>query len=134
MNQSREAHHSARPHHSPKGGQSAAVAATCYALLGVTDRAEEHARDVIAQSINGDGTVRWPTRLAVARVDLGLVAAKRSQFDEAAHLGIAALGSGRVVASTLAWFAELDSALHETARTSLRCRTSTSSTFWPDDR
>jgi hypothetical protein len=27
MNQSREAHHSARPLHSPKGGQSAAVCA-----------------------------------------------------------------------------------------------------------
>jgi hypothetical protein len=25
LNQSREAHHSARPHHSPEGGQSAAV-------------------------------------------------------------------------------------------------------------
>jgi tetratricopeptide (TPR) repeat protein/DNA-binding XRE family transcriptional regulator len=86
-------------------------AATCYALLGVTDRAEEHARDVIAQAINGDGTVRWPTRLAVVRVDLGLVAAKRGQLDEAAHFGIEALGSGRVVASTLAWFTALDAAL-----------------------
>jgi tetratricopeptide (TPR) repeat protein/DNA-binding XRE family transcriptional regulator len=86
-------------------------AATCYALLGVADRAEEHARDVIAHAINGDGTVRWPTRLAVARVDLGLVAAKRSQLDEAAHFGIEALDSGRVVASTLGWFAALDAAL-----------------------
>jgi hypothetical protein len=86
-------------------------AATCYALLGVADRAEEHARDVIARAINGDGVVRWPTRLAVARVDLGLVAAKRGQLDEAAHFGIEALGSGRVVASTLGWFAALDAAL-----------------------
>jgi hypothetical protein len=86
-------------------------AATCYALLGVTDQAEEHARDVIAQAVNGDGIVRWPTRLAVARVDLGLIAAKRGQLDEAAHFGIEALGSGRVVASTLAWFAALDASL-----------------------
>jgi DNA-binding XRE family transcriptional regulator len=86
-------------------------AATCFALLGETDRAEAHAREVIAQSISDDGTVRWPTRLAVARIDLGLVAAQRGELDEAAHLGIMALGSGRVVASTLAWFAELDAAL-----------------------
>ena len=66
---------------------------------------------MIAQAINGDGTVRWPTRLAVVRVDLGLVAAKRGQLDEAAHFGIEALGSGRVVASTLGWFAALDAAL-----------------------
>jgi hypothetical protein len=78
---------------------------------GSHHRAEEHARDVITQAINGDGTVRWPTRLAVARVDLGLVAAKRGQLDEAAHFGIEALDSGRVVASTLAWFAALDTAL-----------------------
>jgi hypothetical protein len=75
------------------------------------DQAKVDARDVIAQAINGDGTVRWPTRLAVARVDLGLVAAKRGQLDEAAHFGIEALDSGRVVASTLAWFAALDAAL-----------------------
>jgi hypothetical protein len=86
-------------------------AATCYAWLGETDRAEEHAREVIAQSVDRAGTVRWPTRLAVARIDLGLVATQRGQLDEAAGFGIAALGSGRVVASTLEWFADLDTAL-----------------------
>jgi hypothetical protein len=45
------------------------------------------------------------------RVDLGLVPAKRGQLDEAAHFGVEALGSGRVVASTLGWFAALDGAL-----------------------
>jgi hypothetical protein len=34
-----------------------------------------------------------------------------AELDEAAHLGIEALESGRVVASTLGWFAALDNAL-----------------------
>ena len=40
-----------------------------------------------------------------------MVAAQRGQLDEAAGLGIAALDAGRVVASTLGWFAQLDAAL-----------------------
>jgi hypothetical protein len=55
--------------------------------------------------------IRWPTRLAVAQVDLALLAAQRGQPDEAALRGTAALDSGRVVASTLGWFAELDDLL-----------------------
>jgi hypothetical protein len=86
-------------------------AATCYTWLGETERAEEHAREVIAQSMGPGGVVRWPTRLAIARLDLGLVAAQRGQLDEAVQLGMAALRSGRVVASTLGWFAELDETL-----------------------
>ena len=88
-------------------------AATCYTWLGKTERAEEHAREVVAQSIGPGGVVRWPTRLAVARLDLGLVAAQRGQPDEAAQLGVAALRSGRVVDSTLGWFAELDKLLRK---------------------
>jgi hypothetical protein len=87
-------------------------AATCYAWLGETERAEEHALEVIAQSTGPDGIVRWPTRLAVARLGLGLVAEQRGQPDQAAELGMAALHSGRVVDSTLEWFAELDRMLH----------------------
>jgi hypothetical protein len=68
-------------------------------------------REVIAQSIDPGGVVRWPTRLAVARLDLGLVAAQRGQPDEAAQLEMAALRSGRVVGSTLGWFADLDTML-----------------------
>jgi hypothetical protein len=41
------------------------------------------------------------------------VAAQRGRPDEAAQLGIAALCSGRVVASTLGWFAELDTMLRK---------------------
>ena len=55
--------------------------------------------------------IRWPTRLAVAQVDLALLAAQRGQPDEAALRGTAALDSGRVVASTLGWFAGLDDLL-----------------------
>jgi tetratricopeptide (TPR) repeat protein len=86
-------------------------AATCYTWLGEIQRAEEHAHEVIAQSTDDGGVVRWPTRLAIARLDLGLVATQRGQFDKAAQLGAAALHSGRVVSSTLGWFAELDTAL-----------------------
>ena len=57
------------------------------------------------------GVLRWPTRYAVAHVDLALLAAQRGQPDEAALRGTAALDSGRVVASTLGWFAELDDLL-----------------------
>jgi hypothetical protein len=57
------------------------------------------------------GVLRWPTRYAVAQVDLALLAVQRGQPDEAALRGTAALDSGRVVASTLGWFAELDDLL-----------------------
>jgi hypothetical protein len=40
-----------------------------------------------------------------------LIAAQCGQADQAGQLGVAALESGRVVASTLEWFAELDAAL-----------------------
>jgi tetratricopeptide (TPR) repeat protein len=86
-------------------------AAMCYTWLGEADRAEEHAQEVIARSLEVPEIVRWPTRLAIARLDLGLIAAQRGQADEAGQLGVAALESGRVVASTLEWFAELDAVL-----------------------
>jgi hypothetical protein len=86
-------------------------AAMCYTWLGETERAEEHAQEVVARSLELPGMVRWPTRLAIARLDLGLIAARRGQADEAGQLGVTALESGRVVASTLEWFAELDTVL-----------------------
>lgn len=86
-------------------------AAMCYTWLGEADPAEEHAQEVVARSLEVPGIVRWPTRLAIARLDLGLIAAQRGQADEAGQLGVAALDSGRVVASTLEWFAELDTVL-----------------------
>jgi hypothetical protein len=86
-------------------------AAMCFTWLHQTEQAEEHARQVISQSTDASGVIRWPTRLAVAQVDLALLAAQRGQPDEAALRGTAALDSGRVVASTMGWFAELDDLL-----------------------
>jgi tetratricopeptide (TPR) repeat protein len=86
-------------------------AAMCFTWLHQTEQAEEHARQVITHSTETPGVLRWPTRLAVAQVDLALLAAQRGQPDEAALRGTAALDSGRVVASTLGWFAELDDLL-----------------------
>jgi hypothetical protein len=83
----------------------------CFTWLHQTEQAEEHARQVITHSTETPGVLRWPTRLAVAQVDLALVAAQRGQPDEAALRGTAALDSGRVVASTLGWFSELDELL-----------------------
>jgi Helix-turn-helix domain len=86
-------------------------AAMCFTWLHQTEQAEEHARQVIAHSTDTPGVLRWPTRFAVAHVDLALLAAQRGQPDEAALRGTAALDSGRIVASTLGWFAELDDLL-----------------------
>jgi hypothetical protein len=86
-------------------------AAMCFTWLHQTEQAEEHARQVITHSTETPGALRWPTRFAVAHVDLALLAAQRGQPDEAALRGTAALDSGRVVASTLGWFAELDDLL-----------------------
>ena len=86
-------------------------AAMCFTWLHQTEQAEDHARQVIAQSTEVPGVLRWPTRYAVAQVDLALLAVQRGQPDEAALRGTSALDSGRVVASTLGWFAELDDLL-----------------------
>jgi tetratricopeptide (TPR) repeat protein len=86
-------------------------AAMCFTWLHQAKQAEEHARQVITLCTEVPGVVRWPTRFAVAHVDLALLAAQRGQPDEAALRGMAALDSGRVVASTLGWFAELDDLL-----------------------
>jgi tetratricopeptide (TPR) repeat protein len=86
-------------------------AATCYTWLGDLDRAEEHAQDVIAQCLELPGLVRWPVRLAESRVDLGLIAVRRGQPDQAADLGRQALDSERKSGSTLGRVAELDTVL-----------------------
>jgi tetratricopeptide (TPR) repeat protein len=86
-------------------------AATCYAWLGEADRAVEHANEVVTQCLAVPGTNRWPMRLAEARVDLGLIAVRREQVDEACHLGTLALASQRRAGSTIWRIAELDQAL-----------------------
>lgn len=66
-------------------------AATCYAVLGDNDRAEEHALEVITRHTRPDGTSNAPMRVAQARIDLGIVAARRGDLDEAVSHGESAL-------------------------------------------
>jgi tetratricopeptide (TPR) repeat protein len=86
-------------------------AATCYTWLGDGEHAREHAAQVIRQCLEVPGEVRWPVRLAETRVDLGLVAAREGQIDEACELGRQALASQRKSGSTLGRVAELDDLL-----------------------
>jgi tetratricopeptide (TPR) repeat protein len=88
-------------------------ATTCYTWLGEAEEAEEHAREVVKLCLSSPGTVRWPTRLAETRVDLGLIAVQRGDLEEACHLGGQALASERQAGSTLARVAELDAALQQ---------------------
>jgi tetratricopeptide (TPR) repeat protein len=62
-------------------------AASCYVWLGDDDRAEEHALEVIAQHARPYGTSNAPMRTAQARMDLGIVAARRGQLDQAVAYG-----------------------------------------------
>jgi transcriptional regulator with XRE-family HTH domain len=62
-------------------------AATCYTSLGDDARAEEHALEVIAQHVRPDGTTNAPMRTAMVRIDLGIVAARRGDFDQAVAYG-----------------------------------------------
>jgi hypothetical protein len=57
------------------------------------------------------GTPTDQTALVSAQVDLALLEAQHGQSDEAILRGTAARDSGRVIASTLGWFAELDDLL-----------------------
>ena len=86
-------------------------AATCYTWLGDRDHAREQAEQVIRQCLEVPGQVRWPIRLAETRVDLGLVAAREGEIDEACELGRLALASERKSGSTLGRVAELDAVL-----------------------
>jgi tetratricopeptide (TPR) repeat protein len=62
-------------------------AASCYVLLGDDDRAEEHALEVIAHHTRPDGTTNAPMRSAAAKMDLGIIAARRGDLDQAVAYG-----------------------------------------------
>lgn len=82
----------------------------CYRMAGVDDRAEQHAAVVIAHGAPGrDGVERTPMRVAEARLSLGVVAARRGEAEEAAHLGHQAfVAARRSLPSLLSGAAELD--------------------------
>lgn len=70
-------------------------AATCYTFLGDDDRAEEHALEVITQHQRPDGTSKAPMRTTDAKIDLGMVYARRGELDAAADYGDAAFDFDR---------------------------------------
>ena len=70
-------------------------AATIYAWQGDDDRAEEHAVEIVARHTRPDGTTNAPMRTANARIDLGMVHARRGDLDAAVEQGLAAFQYGR---------------------------------------
>ncbi|HEY5989619.1 MAG TPA: hypothetical protein VIV12_25045, partial [Streptosporangiaceae bacterium] len=83
--------------------------ATIYTWLGTDDAAAvENAREVVARCYGPGGVVRWPTRLSTMLVNLGQIAGRRGDLDEAAGVGTAALHCGRRSAELLPRAAELE--------------------------
>ncbi|MEV4744817.1 hypothetical protein AB0K21_00435 [Streptosporangium sp. NPDC049248] len=70
-------------------------AATAYTWLEDNDRAEEHARETIQMHTRPDGTPIAPMRVADARIDLGIVHARRGNLDAAVEQGMAAFDIDR---------------------------------------
>lgn len=62
-------------------------ATTCYTTLGDDERAEEHAHEVITKHVRADGTSNAPMRTAQTRIDLGIIAARRGDLDQAVAYG-----------------------------------------------
>lgn len=82
--------------------------ATIYTWLGTDDAAAaENAREVVVRCHGPEGTIRWPTRLSTTLVNLGQMAGRRGDLDEAVDLGTAALACGRRSAELLPRAAEL---------------------------
>jgi transcriptional regulator with XRE-family HTH domain len=86
-------------------------AATVYAWLGTDDRAaEENAREVVARC---HGLSGYPMRLGNARIDLGIIAGRRGNLDEAVAQGKLALLPERRSAQLLPRAVELERRLAE---------------------
>lgn len=88
-----------------------AYAASSYLSLGDSTQAERHARATLAVHEQAGAASRSPSREAIARLDLAIAQAHRHEPEEAAALGIQALGSSRVVDSVPVRAAALDAAL-----------------------
>lgn len=86
---------------------------TIYTMLGQDDAAEEHAVEVIAQCRRPDGSVRWPMRYAMVNLDLGLVAGRRGDLENAVRHGHAALEPARRSGDLLPRATELYTRLEE---------------------
>jgi len=83
--------------------------ATVYTWLGTDDAAaEENAREVVARCHGPDGVILWPTRLSTTLVNLGQIAGRRGDLDEAVALGAESLRCGRRSAELLPRAAELE--------------------------
>jgi transcriptional regulator with XRE-family HTH domain len=92
-------------------------ASTCYAVLGDDPRAQEHALEVIARHTRADGTSNAPMRVAQARIDLGIVAARRGDLDEAVAYGESAFEFDRKsVGDLISRTSELDRIIQERYR------------------
>ncbi|HEV7897749.1 MAG TPA: helix-turn-helix transcriptional regulator [Planosporangium sp.] len=85
-----------------------------YRLAGDDDRAEQYAREVIAQGTAPDGTELSPMRMAEARLTLGVVAARRDELELAVAAGVSALTPSRQSLPSLLMVAgELDGELSQ---------------------
>ena len=84
-------------------------AATIYTWLGTDDAAAtENAREVISRCHGPSGAIRWPTRLSTTLVNLGQIAGRHGNLDEAVGFGTSALRCGRRSAELLPRAAELE--------------------------
>ncbi|MDA2810340.1 helix-turn-helix transcriptional regulator [Nocardiopsis sp. RSe5-2] len=76
--------------------------ATAYTWLGWNDTAEEFAREM-AERYGPGGAEYRPMRLATANINLGVLAARRGDLDEAVALGSAALEGERRSGALPSW-------------------------------
>ena len=89
-------------------------AATCYTWLGDDERAEEHARELIAYHTRPDGSTNAPMRTAISHIDLGIIHARHGDLDQAVHHGLIAFSYDRKTeASLLSHAADLDQLLSD---------------------
>jgi transcriptional regulator with XRE-family HTH domain len=83
--------------------------ATVYTWLGTDDAAaEENAREVVARCHGPGGVIIWPTRLSTTLVNLGQIAGRRGDLDEAVAMGAESLRCGRRSAELLPRATELE--------------------------
>ncbi|TQM15609.1 helix-turn-helix domain-containing protein [Pseudonocardia kunmingensis] len=89
-----------RPEHHYRYDPAKAISYTATTLSWVGDPAAvDVAREVITRLSAPDDHGGRPRRLAVARLDLGLALIRQDDIDEAVHLAVAAVASGRVTPS-----------------------------------